>query len=370
MNGNTFGRIFRLTTFGESHGPGLGGIVDGCPAGLEISEADLQQALDERRPGQDGRGGAASTARSEKDQVRILSGVFAGKSTGAPIAFYVENENQRSADYEALAAILRPGHADLGFFMKHAFRDYRGGGRSSGRETLCRVAGGGIAEKILEKAGARIFACVAEFGGIAANLEDIENAAARPWFCPDKVTDGLWVEAAKKTRAAGDSLGGKVRVEIHGLPAGLGEPVFDKLDARLAYAFMGVGAVKGVEIGSGCAAADMKGSEHNDPILPAEAGLACGTLPTGISYRFASNNAGGVLGGISNGAPICVTASLKPLASISRKQRSMDMYGEMRDLQIGGRHDISVIPRVVPVLKAMAALCAVDFLLLQKTALL
>ncbi|MDR1490583.1 MAG: chorismate synthase [Desulfovibrio sp.] len=368
MNGNTFGRIFRLTTYGESHGPGLGGVVDGCPAGLDISEADLQKALDERRPGREGRGGEASTARSEEDRVRLLSGVFEGKTTGAPIAFHVENRDARSADYNALAAVPRPGHADLGFLMKHGRRDYRGGGRSSGRETLCRVAGGAIAEKFLERQGVRIFACVAEFAGIVARLADLPGAFARPWFCPDKETAALWTEAAAKARDEGDSLGGKVRVEIHGLPAGLGEPVFDKLDARLAYAFMGVGAVKAVEIGSGCAAAGMKGSEHNDLILPACPDECCGTLPGNIAYRFASNNAGGILGGMSSGAPVCVTATLKPLASIGKTQRSMDALGEIQDLRIGGRHDISVIPRVTPVLKAMAALCAADFTLLQRTA--
>jgi chorismate synthase len=369
VNGNTFGRIFRLTTFGESHGPGLGGVVDGCPAGLELSESDLQKALDERRPGRDGRGGSASTHRKEEDRVRLLSGLFEGKSTGAPIAFYVENKSQRPEDYDALADIPRPGHADLGFLVKHGLRDHRGGGRASARETLCRVAGGAVAEKFLQTHGIRLAACVLEFAGIAAIPEDIPGARSRPWFCPDGRSFELWEKAAQAAANEGDSLGGKVLVEIRGLPPGLGEPVFDKLDARLAYAFMGTGAVKGVEIGSGCGAARMKGSEHNDRMVPADpVGEKLCLLPGGAPYAFASNHAGGILGGMSSGAPVLVTASVKPISSIAKTQHSLNLRGEMTDLRIGGRHDISALPRIVPVLRAMAALCAADFLLLQRTA--
>jgi chorismate synthase len=369
VNGNTFGRLFRLTTFGDSHGPGLGGVVDGCPAGLELSTDDLQQALDERRPGRDGRGGAASTARREADRVRLLSGLFDGKSTGAPIAFYVENTDHRPGDYDALADIPRPGHADLGLLLKHGLRDHRGGGRASARETLCRVAGGAIAEKFLQTHGIRLAACILEFAGITAVPEDTFGARSRPWFCPDTDSFQRWEEAAQAAALEGDSLGGKVLVEVHGLPPGLGEPVFDKLDARLAYAFMGTGAVKGVEIGSGCAAARMKGSEHNDLLIPADpAGGSRCLLPGGAPYAFASNHAGGILGGLSSGAPVLVTASVKPIASTAKIQRTLNLRGEMTELRIGGRHDISALPRIVPVLRAMAALCAADFLLLQRAA--
>lgn len=381
MNSNTFGRIFRLTTYGESHGPGLGGVVDGCPAGLALSEEDIQKELDARRPGSGGKGGTAGTARNEPDRVRILSGVFEGVTTGTPIAFHVDNTDQRSRDYGNLARVFRPGHADLGFQAKYGLRDYRGGGRSSGRETLSRVAGGAIALKFLETQSIIVRACTLEVGGVAAFLEDIVGAAARPWFCPDERTAAKWDALAEATRKQGDTLGGLVRVEILGLPAGLGEPVFDKLDARLAYAMMGVGAVKGVEIGRGFAAARLTGSQNNDPMLPgvpdsagcAEEGGACfmaasGALPGGAGYGFASNNAGGVLGGMSSGAPVVLTVAVKPIASIAREQQTVDVNGQPAALTVGGRHDICAIPRVVPVLKAMAALCAADFVLLQRCA--
>jgi chorismate synthase len=378
MDSNTFGRIFRLTTYGESHGPGLGGIVDGCPAGLALSEEDIQQELDARRPGAGGRGEAAGTARNEPDRVRLLSGVFEGLTTGTPIAFHVDNTDQRSGDYSALARVFRPGHADLGFLAKYGLRDHRGGGRSSGRETVSRVAGGAIAAKFLHTLGMVVRACTREVGGIAASLDDSAGAASRPWFCPDPHTAARWDALAETARKQGDSLGGLVRVEILGLPAGLGEPVFDKLDARLAYAMMSVGAVKGVEIGRGFAAARLKGSENNDPLLPASGDsdfaashgfiAASGTLPGGAGYGFASNNAGGVLGGMSSGAPVVITVAVKPIASIGREQQSVDTDGKAARITAGGRHDICAIPRVVPVLKAMAALCAADFILLQRCA--
>lgn len=400
MNGNSYGRLFRLTTYGESHGPGLGGVIDGCPAGLALDERDLQRALDLRRPGQDGPGGAASSPRRESDRVRLLSGIFAGHTTGAPIAFHVENSGQRSGDYEALAGVLRPGHADLGWLVKYGRRDHRGGGRSSGRETLCRVAGGAVAEKLLAASGVRIFACTQELGGLAAELADLPGAMERRWFSPDASILAGWDALALEARKAGDSLGGLVRVEIHGLPAGLGEPVFDKLDARLAYAMMGVGAVKGVEIGRGFAAAGARGGDNNDPILPAEPQSAArdqgataadggaaaakpgaadplaassvqahGQLPGGAAYAFASNHAGGVLGGISTGAPVLVTCAVKPIASIAIEQRSITTDGAPASISVGGRHDLSAIPRIVPVLKAMAALTAADFMLLQRSAM-
>lgn len=375
---NTFGRMFRLTTYGESHGPGVGGVIDGCPAGVEIDEADIQTALDERRPGPSLTGGAAATPRREPDKVRLLSGVFMGKTTGTPIAFHVDNTDQQSKDYDALAQFFRPGHADIGFQAKYGMRDHRGGGRSSGRETVGRVAGGAVAQALLASAGVTVLACALELGGRAATLTDIAGAASRPYFCPDEETAPVWHALLEEAKNSGDSLGGLVRVEIHGLPAGLGEPVFDKLDARLAYAFMGVGAVKGVEIGAGFLSARRRGSENNDPILPVGAPdssrplIPGGTLrdPGGpsVAFGFAANNAGGVLGGISTGAPLVVTAAVKPIASIGVPQRTITAEGNAHVARIGGRHDVSAIPRIVPVLKAMAALTAADFLLLQRSA--
>lgn len=377
MQNNSFGRVFRLTTYGESHGPGLGGIVDGCPAGLELSEKDLQKALDERRPGKGGKEGQASSPRREPDKVRLLSGLFKGRTTGAPLAFHVENTQQQSSDYDALADIFRPGHADLAVQAKYGLRDHRGGGRSSGRETVSRVAGGAIAQAFLATQGVTVLACTLELGGRVAPLTDVAGAPGRPFFCPDEETVPFWEHLVQQFKDAGDTLGGVVRVEIHGLPAGLGEPVFDKLDARLAYAFMGVGSVKGVEIGAGFVAAGRTGSENNDAIVPrTEPGqqslVEGGVLPVpgkgDVPYGFVTNNAGGVLGGISSGAPVIVTAAVKPIASIPREQQTMNSKGELCSVTVGGRHDLSAIPRIVPVLKAMAALCAADFLLLQRCA--
>jgi chorismate synthase len=372
MSGNTFGRIFRLTTYGESHGPGLGGIVDGCPSGLPLCEEDIQRELDLRRPGSSARGGIASTTRDEPDRVRLLSGVCEGKTTGAPIAFHVENTNQRSADYDHLAYVLRPGHADLGFLAKYGLRDHRGGGRSSGRETVSRVAGGAIALKFLETQGISVLACACELGGIAAPLTDMAGASARAFFCPDEATVPIWEERINVIRQAGDTAGGLVRIMAFGLPAGLGEPVFDKLDARLAYAFMGVGAVKGVECGLGFASARLSGSENNDAYLPIDSVgdpsyiSVSGVLPGGAGYAFSGNKAGGIVGGMSNGAPLVVNVAVKPISSIAKEQRTLTLEGEPVTITVGGRHDISAIPRVIPVLKSMAALVLADFVLLRR----
>ena len=377
MTGNTFGRLFRLTTFGESHGPGLGGIVDGCPAGLALSEADIQAELEARRPGQ---GGAAVTARKEPDRVRLLSGVFEGLTTGTPIGFLIENTDQRSGDYAEIARLFRPGHADLGFELKYGRRDPRGGGRSSGRETVSRVAGGAVAQALLREGGISVRAYTVEFGGVAAPVSDPDGAGSRPFFAPDAAVAEQWEALAQSARSEGDSLGALVRVEAFGLPAGLGEPVFDKLDARLAYALMGVGTVKGVEIGRGFAAAGLKGSEHNDPILPGKVAagadaqgtpgvvLSSGRLNNGAEYAFTGNYAGGILGGISTGAPLSLTVAVKPIASIAKEQRTVTVEGEAVPLVVKGRHDVSAVPRIVPVLKAMTALVLADFMLLQRGA--
>lgn len=353
MAGSTFGRIFRLTTFGESHGPAIGGIVDGCPAGLEFCEADAQADLDLRKPGS----GPAATKRKEADRIQILSGLFEGKTTGAPIGFIIANEDQRSRDYGNLADVFRPGHADYSWFRKYkGIRDYRGGGRASGRETACRVAAGAIAKKLLQKAcSARIYAACVELGGIAVppDGQDLPNAMERPYFAASDAAPPLWDAAVERARAVGDTLGGIVRIVAQNIPAGLGEPVFDKLDATLAHALMSVGAVKAVAVGEGFAAARLAGSANNDALVP-------GQPP------FASNHAGGILGGVSTGQEILLEAAVKPIASIAREQRTIDRQGNAANIVIGGRHDLAAIPRIVPVLAAMTALALADALLLQQ----
>lgn len=347
MSGNTFGSIFKVTTYGESHGPGLGGVIDGCPAGIELNEEVIQLELDRRKPGQ----GIASTARKEADRVKILSGVFEGRTTGTSIGFHIENTDQRSRDYSKIMNVYRPGHADFTFDAKYGFRDYRGGGRSSGRETVSRVAAGAVAQEFLRQAGIECLAYTTRIGGIDASLKSPENACGQPFFSPDPEVVPRWEERVRDVRSQGDTLGGVVEVCVKNVPAGLGEPVFDKIDARLAYALMSVGAVKGVEIGSGCSAADSLGSENNDFMN---------------ENGFATNHAGGILGGISNGQDIVARAYVKPIPSISRTQQTVDRDGRAAEIQIGGRHDICAIPRIVPVLKAMAMLTVADFILLQR----
>lgn len=346
MSGNTFGRLFRLTTFGESHGPALGGVIDGCPPGIALSEAVIQRDLDRRRPGS----GLTGTARQEPDAIRLLSGVFEGETTGTAIGFTIENTNQRSGDYEAAKRLLRPGHADGTYLAKYGRRDHRGGGRASARETAARVAGGAVAQAMLAPIGLTVTASTVEFGGIAATVVDPDGAADRPFCAADPAIIPAWEARAKEVMATGDSLGGIVEIRADGVPAGLGEPVFDKLDARLAYALMGVGAVKGVEIGNGFEAARLLGSQNNDPIV---------TPPE-------SNRAGGVLGGIANGEPLVVRAAIKPIPSIALEQRTSDIDGAPAAITVGGRHDRSAIPRVVPVLRAMVLLVLADMWLLQK----
>lgn len=351
MSGNTFGRVFRLTTFGESHGPALGGVIDGCPPGLSLSESDIQADLDRRRPGQ---GGPAATSRKEPDRVRLLSGVFEGRTTGTSIGFVIDNANQRSGDYDQLRDLFRPGHADLTYQAKYGLRDYRGGGRASGRETASRVAGGAVAAVFLGGRGIRVAARTVELGGIPANPASPPvpwEEPQHPYFAADPSVVPAWDERLRAVAADGDSLGGIVEVVATGVPAGLGEPVFDKLDAALAAALMGVGAVKGVEIGAGFAATRLMGSQNNDPIVPDPP----------------SNNAGGILGGISNGQPVVVRAAVKPIPSIAREQATMDLNGNPAVIRVGGRHDRSAIPRVVPVLRAMVLLTLADMVLLQKT---
>lgn len=361
MSGNTFGRILRLTTFGESHGPAIGGILDGCPAGLPLCEADLQTELDLRKPG----AGPTATKRKESDRVSILSGVFDGLTTGTPIGFYIANEDQRSRDYGNLSDIFRPGHADWSYFQKYnGIRDYRGGGRASGRETASRVAAGAIAAKILANdCNAAIFAACVELGGCAIEPKDydLRGALGRPYFAAAESAPAVWDEIVYKARAAGDTLGGIVEIAACNIPPGLGEPVFDKLDATIAHAVMSVGAVKGVEFGSGFAAAKMTGPQNNDSIFP-----SASTMAVSPAASFGSNNAGGILGGISTGQEIRLRVAVKPIASIPGPQNTIDKHGNPAVARIGGRHDLSAIPRIVPVLKAMTALALADALLLQR----
>ncbi|SDL38832.1 chorismate synthase [Maridesulfovibrio ferrireducens] len=347
MSGNTFGNLFKVVTYGESHGPGLGGVIDGCPAGIELNEDIIQLELDRRKPGS----GIAGTARKEADKVKILSGVFEGRTTGTSIGFHIENTDQRSRDYSKIMNVYRPGHADLSYDAKYGFRDYRGGGRSSGRETVSRVAAGAVAQELLRLEGITCNTYTVRIGGIDAVVKDPGSAYERLFFSPDADVLEKWEKRIMEVRSAGDTLGGVVEVCIKGVPAGLGEPVFDKLDARLAYALMSVGAVKGVEIGSGCSSADATGSENNDFIN---------------EKGFLSNNAGGILGGISSGQDIVVRAYVKPIPSISKEQQTVDSEGHSTEIKIGGRHDICAIPRIVPVLKAMAMLTIADHLLLQR----
>ncbi len=351
---NTFGYLFRVTTFGESHGKAVGCIIDGCPAGLKIDEGFIAREMDRRRPG-----GRYASKRAERDEVEILSGVFEGVTLGTPIAMLIRNVDVDSKPYEELKTVFRPGHADYTYWAKFGVRDWRGGGRASARETAARVAAGAVAKLVLREFGIRVFGYAREIAGVGFEVSDPERAfeiAERsPLRCPDPEREKLAEERLKAAMSEGDSVGGIVECVAKNVPAGIGEPVFGKLDAYLAYAVMGIPAVKGVEIGSGFAAARMRGSENNDEI----------TLSEG-KIRFASNNAGGVLGGISNGEDIVVRAAIKPTPSIAKPQRSVD-YEKMEEVEISvkGRHDPCIVPRAVPVVEAMVAMVIVDCMMLQ-----
>ncbi|MHC1623734.1 MAG: chorismate synthase [Candidatus Methanospirareceae archaeon] len=353
MSGNSFGKTFRVTTWGESHGEALGVVVDGCPAGLELSEADIQYELDQRRPGVS----EITTERKEADEVKILSGVFEGKTLGTPISMLVWNKDVDSSPYEALRHIARPGQADFSYQLKYGIRDYRGGGRASGRETVARVAAGAIAKRVLADRGIEIIGHVVEIGGIRAkkvSTDEIESNTERNAVrCADLEAARRMEALIKEVKEEGDSVGGIVEVIALGVPTGLGEPVFDKLDAELAKALMSIGAVKGVEIGAGFEAARLKGSEMNDEFYIKEGRI-----------RTRTNNAGGILGGISTGEPVICRIAVKPTSSIAKSQRSVDMQ-KMEDVEIRikGRHDPCICPRIVPVAEAMIALVLVDYLL-------
>lgn len=353
MSGNTFGTLFRITTWGESHGPAVGVVIDGCPAGLQLDETDIQKELDRRRPGQSD----VTTQRREEDRAEIISGVFSGKTTGAPISIIVKNKDVDSSKYEALRNTPRPGHADLTYELKYGLRDWRGGGRSSARETIGRVAAGAVAKKLLGLKGAEVLGHVVELGGIRAKTVSIEEVAEKteknPVRCADPDAAIEMESIIRAARSEGDSLGGMVEVIGIGIPAGVGEPVFDKLNAELAKALMSIGAVKGVEIGAGFKSASMKGSQMNDVITIRNKKIT--TL---------TNNAGGILGGISDGEPIVLRIAVKPTPSISHEQHTVDT-SKMQDtkIKIHGRHDPSIPPRIVPVAEAMVALVLVDMMM-------
>lgn len=354
---NTFGSVFRLTSFGESHGSGIGGVIDGCPSGLEIDENFIQAELDKRKPG-NAQAGLAGTTRNEADRIQFLSGVYEGKTTGTPLAFFVENSNQKSGDYTKLANSYRPGHADRAYDEKYGFRDPRGGGRSSARETIARVVGGAVAQLYLKKMGIHILAFTEAIDGIYAKdfgEFSLDTCEERMFFAPNDAVISHWQERIEEVRRELDTLGGVVSIHAYGVPAGLGEPVFQKLDACLSYALMGVGAVKAVEIGAGMQAAISRGSQNNDTMYY-ENGKLC----------YTSNHAGGIEGGISNGQPILLKAYIKPIPSVAKEQQTVSKQGETINLSIGGRHDICAIPRIVPVLKAMTAMTLMDMVLLQK----
>lgn len=354
---NTFGSVFRLTSFGESHGSCIGGVIDGCPSGLEIDENFIQAELDKRKPGNT-QAGLAGTTRKEADRIQFLSGVYEGKTTGTPLAFFVENSNQKSGDYVKLAESYRPGHADRAYDEKYGFRDPRGGGRSSARETIARVVGGAVAQLYLKKMGIQVLAFTEAIDGIyAKDFGEFSLTACeeRMFFAPNEMVIPHWQERIEEVRRDLDTLGGVVSIHAYGVPAGLGEPVFQKLDAYLSYALMGVGAVKAVEIGAGMQVSTSRGSQNNDSMYY-ENGKLC----------YASNNAGGIEGGISNGQPILLKAYVKPIPSVAKEQKTVSKQGDTISLSIGGRHDICAIPRIVPVLKAMTAMTLMDMFLLQK----
>ncbi len=342
MSGNTFGRLFAVTSFGESHGPALGCIVDGCPPGLELSEADLQPDIDRRRTG----ASKFTSQRRESDAVRILSGVFEGRTTGTPIGLLIENTDARSRDYEKIRDRFRPGHADYTYQQKYGLRDHRGGGRSSARETVMRVAAGAIARKYLAgRLGVRIYGYLSRIGALELDPVDPATAYDNPFFCPDPSRIEQLEQLIWDLRAAGDSIGARVTVVATGVPPGLGEPVFGRLDADIASALMGINAVKAVEIGAGTRAAAQRGSEHRDLMTP---------------HGFRSNHAGGVLGGISSGQDIVVHATLKPTSSIQIPGATIDVDGNAVEIVTTGRHDPCVGLRATPIAEAMLALVLMD----------
>ena len=354
MSFNSFGHVFRFTTWGESHGPALGAVVDGCPPGLTLSEADIQPFLDARRPGQS----KYTTQRQEPDAVRILSGVFEGRTTGTPISLMIENVDQRSKDYSEVAKAYRPGHADYAYDAKYGLRDYRGGGRSSARETAARVAAGAVARLVVPEVS--IVAHVIEIGGDRAEAFDPAEIANNPFFCADAAAAARWEGLVDEARKAGSSLGAVVECVASGVPAGWGAPLYAKLDAELAHAMMGINAVKAVEIGDGFAAARLRGEENADPMRPPKSG------ERSDGPDFLANHAGGIAGGISTGQPVVVRVGFKPTSSILTPVETIDREGNAAQIMTKGRHDPCVGIRGTPVVEAMMALVLADQKLLHR----
>ena len=359
MPGNSFGTLFKLSSFGESHGPAIGGIVEGCPAGLTIDLDFIQSELDRRKPGQS----HITTQRKESDRVEFLSGIFEGKATGTPIGFLIRNENQKAADYEHLKDTYRPSHADLTYEQKYGLRDHRGGGRSSARETACRIVAGAVAKLLLREKGISVQAFVKQVGSIqldknfdALDLSKTENNIVR---CPDEAVAQQMITYIEDIRKQGDTIGGIIQCVVQNLPAGLGEPVFDKLHAVLGHAMLSINAVKGFELGSGFSSVYAKGSELNDIFLTPDKNTA--------EITTVSNNSGGIQGGISNGMPVYFNVAFKPVATLMQKQSSVNRKGEEIILEGKGRHDPCVLPRAVPIVESMAAMVMADFFLLDKS---
>lgn len=357
--GNSFGTLFKLTSFGESHGPAIGGIIEGCPAGLLMDADFVQSELDRRRPGQS----HITTQRREGDRVEFLSGIFEGRATGTPIGFLIRNENQKAGDYDHLKDTYRPSHADLTYEQKYGFRDHRGGGRSSARETACRIVAGAIAKLLLKEKGITVQAFVKQVGHLKVNknfdeldLSGTENSLLR---CPDEDMAQQMLSFIEDIRKQGDTIGGVIQCVIQHLPAGLGEPVFDKLHAVLGHAMLSINAVKGFELGSGFGSIHARGSELND--LFAAPGKENPQITT------ITNNSGGIQGGISNGMPVYFNVAFKPVATLMQKQSSVNRQGEEVLLEGKGRHDPCVLPRAVPIVESMAAMVMADFLLLDKS---
>lgn len=369
MAGSSFGTCFRVTTWGESHGRAIGVVVDGCPPGICLNEARIQADLDRRRPGRT----SASTSRKEPDIPVILSGVFEGKTTGTPIMIEIKNRDADSKAYTDIARVFRPGHGDITYHAKYGIRDFRGGGRASARETASRVAAGAVAQAVLDGYGIRIDTCTLALGGVRAEKIDWSQTRKNRFECPDPGVVDAMEARVKAVKGQGDSIGGIVEIRAVNVPPGIGEPVFEKLDALLAGALMGIGAVKAVEIGAGCGAAQMTGSQNNDQILsgtqPPETDfskegskIAC----TAAKQQFETNNSGGVLAGISNGDEIIARVHVKPIPSITTEQKTIDETGSQTLVSTQGRHDVSAIPRINPVCKAMVAIVLADLILRQK----
>ncbi len=360
MTGNTFGKLFTLTTFGESHGEAMGGIIDGCPAGLKIDFMFIENEMERRRPAQS----HIVTQRKESDKVEFLSGIFEGTTTGTPIGFIIKNENQKSKDYEHIVDVYRPSHADYTYQTKYGVRDYRGGGRSSARETVCRVVAGAIAKLILKQHAITINAYTSQVGDIKLlkNYHDLDFSKIDSNIvrCPDELIANTMIQRIEQVRKNGDTIGGIISCVISGTPAGLGEPVFDKLHADIGKAMLSINAVKGFEYGSGFDGAKMHGSEHNDSLIP-------NPSPTEKGVKHLTNHSGGIQGGISNGEDIYFRVAFKPVATIMQKQNTVNSKNETVEMIGKGRHDPCVLPRAVPIVEAMAALVLVDHLLRMKT---